>query len=284
MTIFLSIILLLILLSIWFAFYSHRAVDRQGDKMEFTVKTQWVDYDSIRLYGKIYVPQTEGKHPAAIIAHGFTGDHSQMAMYARSLAEKGFVAYVFDFPGGGYNVASTGRDSEHVSIASEQSDLEAALNYIRNRDDVDTDRVYLAGASLGGVVAALTAAAHPDQVRALALLYPAFNIEDDAEEHFTSADQVPAGGVDLFGMTIGRPYYQALLGQDIYKRAARYHGPVLIMHGDRDALVSMSYIERLQKTYDHARLEVIAGGTHEFPGRAGRISVEMIDQFFGDEK
>ena len=43
---------------------------------------------------------------------------------------------------------------------------------------------------------------------------------------------------------------------------ARYHGPVLLVHGDADEAVPIEESIRAAKAYDNARLVVIPGDTH----------------------
>ena len=61
-----------------------------------------------------------------------------------------------------------------MSVLTEKADLEAVLEEVKQWDFVDTGSIYLMGNSQGGLVTALTAAEHKEEIRAVILIYPAF--------------------------------------------------------------------------------------------------------------
>lgn len=101
------------------------------------------------------------------------------------------IVYCFDFCGGGYGNRSDG-DVLEMSIFTEQADLEAVLAMISDREDVDSQNIFLAGASQGGVVSAITAAVNPDK------------------ERFERVEDIPAA-YRIMGMEVGRVYAEDLL-------------------------------------------------------------------------
>lgn len=73
------------------------------------------------------------------------------------------------------------------------------------------------------------------------------------------------GRADLGGLWLGRCFLEDLAGWDIYGRAARFQGRVLLLHGDADPSVPLEASIRYQAIYgDHAELRVIAGADHTF--------------------
>ena len=85
-----------------------------------------------------------------------------------------------------------------MSIFTEQEDLEAVLSMIQNLEYVDTDHIFLLGSSQGGLVSAITAADHRDEIAGAVLLYPAFVLVDDAKERFDRPGDVPETYPHLF--------------------------------------------------------------------------------------
>lgn len=65
-----------------------------------------------------------------------------------------------------------------MSIFTEQTDLEAVMNNQLGQEFVDAENLFLMGISQGGMVSPLTAAVHPETIRGLVLLYPAFCIPE----------------------------------------------------------------------------------------------------------
>lgn len=231
--------------------------------------------DGMHIYGILYLPEGKtGKQPTVIYSHGFGGTNATGTSYARALAERGYVCYCFDFCGGSSASRSDGRTTE-MSIFTEQSDLEAVITAIRQLDYVDTNNLFLLGASQGGMVSAMTAAAHADDIKGLMLLYPAFCIADDARRRFDSLDDVPET-VNLMGMTIGRAYYERLFDFDTYPVITPYTKDVLIIHGDRDGIVPISYSERAVQAYPSATLETMPGSGHGFSGNNRQRATDYI--------
>lgn len=165
-----------------------------------------------------------------------------------------------------------------MSVLTEADDLETVLEDIRRRPDVDPGRVFLFGESQGGFVSTYVAAEHPDEVRGLVLLYPAFVIRHDAE-----AKRLPDGGIperqSVFEMPIGRRYVEDALSFDIYDMMGSYRGPVLVLHGDRDRIVPIAYSERAARTLLSAELVTMEGQGHGFSGRARERATELVLAF-----
>lgn len=230
------------------------------------------------IYGVITVPQNAGdRMPAVIFSHGFGGTHSVGTQYAQALAEKGYVVYCFDFCGGSPSSQSDGSTLE-MSIFTEQADLEAVISMIQGLDYVDSDNLFLMGTSQGGVVSAITGAAHPEEIRGMVLLYPAFVLVDRANELFQSRDEIPDTYYFMW-MDVGRAYFELLLDYDIYREIAAYDKDVLLIHGDADHIVPLSYSEQAIAAYPSAQLKVIPGGGHGFYGEDAQQTISYIQEY-----
>ena len=216
------------------------------------------------IYGVLYRPKGhEGeKLPLVIICHGYNDASWRSLKYAAPLAEAGFVTFCFDFCGGSEASKSTGSPLD-MTLFTEQADLEAVIAEMKELPFVDGENIFLVGASQGGAVVAITAAAHPEEVRGLALIYPAFVLPDMLRNDFASADEIP-DSFEFLSMTVGKAYYETMVDFDIYAAIAPYKRNVLIIHGDADELVPLSYSERALEVYDSAELKVIPGGIHFF--------------------
>lgn len=230
-----------------------------------------------RIYGVLYIPQGAGdKMPAVIFSHGFGGTHAVGSTYAEALAEKGYVVYCFDFCGGSPGSRSDGSTLE-MSLFTEQADLEAVISMVQQLDYVDSDNLFLMGSSQGGAVSAITGAAHPDEIRGMVLLYPAFVMVDEANSLFESVQQIPETYYFMW-MNVGRAYFEPLLDYDIYGAIAAYDRDVLLIHGDADSIVPLEYSQRALQAYPSAELEVIPGAGHGFYGEDAQQAIAcMLD-------
>ena len=252
--------------------------DIRGRAYEYDTQELSVDREGNQIYGVIYVPRDAGgQMPAVIFSHGFGGRYTTGAPYAEALAERGYVVYCFDFCGGAPGSLSSGSTLE-MSVFTEQADLEAVMEMIRGLDYVNSQELFLIGTSQGGAVSAITGAKHEDQVRGMVLLYPAFILAERANELFQSADEMPDTYYFMW-MDVGRAYFEPLIGYDIYADAAGYEKDVLLLHGDQDSIVPLSYSERALEMYPSAELKVIRGAGHGFYGTDEQLAVDYILEY-----
>ena len=226
----------------------------------------------------IYIPQgTEEKMPAVIFSHGFGGNHSVGTQYAEALAEHGYVVYCFDFCGGSSGCRSDGSTLE-MSVFTEQADLEAVIAMMQGLEYVDSENLFLMGTSQGGAVSAITGAAHKEEIRGMVLLYPAFLLAERANELFQSVEEIPDTYFFLW-MEVGRVYFEPLIGYDIYEEIAAHDRDVLMIHGDADSIVPLTYSERALEVYPSSELKVISGGGHGFYGEDARQAIEYMLEY-----
>jgi alpha-beta hydrolase superfamily lysophospholipase len=104
--------------------------------------------------------------PAVLLVHMLTRSHADWDLTAQALNVSGFGVLALDLRGHG---ASEGASN---ALGSMQLDVQTALDWLKTRPDVVTDRLGITGASLGASLAVLAAAADP-AVRSIALLSPA---------------------------------------------------------------------------------------------------------------
>ena len=92
-----------------------------------------------------YIPSRNGA--AAVLIHGSSGNRARVADRARMLARHGYGVLALDLPGNG---ESDGRSSGVGWTA--QPGIEAALDFLSARPEVERDRIAGFGVSLGGEV------------------------------------------------------------------------------------------------------------------------------------
>lgn len=250
---------------------------------EYETQELYAKRDENRIYGVVYVPQDAGeKMPAVIFSHGFGGNYQVGTQYAEAFAAKGYVVYCFDFCGGSPGSRSDGSTLE-MSIFTEQADLEAVIGMVQELSYVDNDNIFLMGTSMGGAVSAITAAAHEDEIQGAILLYPAFVLVDNTNEQFESVEDIP-DTYHLMWMTVGHVFAEDLLDYDIYEAISAYKKDVLLIHGDADGIVPLSYSEKAVEAYDSARLEVLPGAGHGFYGSDAEQAVDWMQEYLEAHK
>lgn len=214
---------------------------------EFTCKR-----GQIQLRGSMFCP-AEGNHfPIAVVSHEFMANRLFTLRYARLLALLGYAAFCFDFSGGCIVGGSQGKTTD-MTVFTEVEDLKAVISYAEAQPYADPNRLLLMGCSQGGLVTALTAAELGNQVEAIVLFYPALSIPDDARKgSMIRAKFDPSNIPDTMRcgpMKPGRGYAESVMELDPFSVIPAYHGDVLLVHGNADDLVDISYSRRAHDAY-----------------------------------
>ena len=227
----------------------------------------WCNRDGMNIYGVMYRPEGAGKVPVVILSHSSSLTHAAMAGYAERLAAEGYAAYCFDFCGGSSESKSDG-STDDMTVFTEMDDLRAVINDVKRLDYVDADRVVLLGSSQGGLVSALLAETMADEVDAMVLFYPAFNIPELVRmfEGFGDFGSMGDWGSSGMGgmMTMSETYVNAIKDYDVWANIGTYPHPVCIVHGTSDIIVPISNSEKAVELYPDAVLHSIEGANHGF--------------------
>ena len=243
-----------------------------------TEKTVIVPHGQKKFYGLLFMPDSAVRPvPLVIGCHGFNGSYSSKLDYARFLAEQGIAFYGFDFYGGS-NTSMSGGTMEEMSVLTEAEDLMAVVCYFRKDPRFDPERIVLWGHSQGGYVASYVAGAHPDWIKAMILLYPAYVIKDHVRDIQRNLGEFPEH-YRQWDCVLGKIYGEDALSHEIYQILETYPGQVLIVHGDQDDMVPIRYSERALKHFPHARWHVMKGAGHGFEGEDRETMKELALSF-----
>lgn len=218
--------------------------------------------DELTVRGCLARPAADGQYPVLIWNRGGFGDKGALTdlsafLVLASTAVWGYVVLATHYRGnkGGEGIEDWGGE-----------DVTDALNMIevaKNLPEADTDRIAIEGASRGGMTT----------YRALAV-----------HDGFTCA-MIHAGITDVERLAEGRPDFQRLLDRqfgdlgelerlDKIRSISAVHiadrfprdCPLLIMHGDNDAVVPLEQsrilAQKLKELGVPHRFEIIKGGTH----------------------
>lgn len=256
------------------------------EEQDYELRTITVDNDGSKIWGQAYIPNKGGsRFPLLIFSHGIGNSYRSGRPYAQALVKEGYAVYVFDFRSGGYGknksdeIDPAAGHNIGMSLRTEVSDLDAVVDAADDWDFVDDDQISLIGESQGGVVTALEAADEPDDFKSVILLYPAFSIEDDIHERFSSESGVPESFMMFGWVTVGRKYATDIWDMDTYKEIDKYKGPVLLLHGTKDSTVDVSYSDRAAKVYDDVEYHRIEGSEHGFRDQYFDEAEGYIDKF-----
>ena len=192
--------------------------------------------DGVALHGW-WIPTPAKRLGHLLFAHGNGGSIADRILHTHLLVDAGFDVLAFDYRGYG---KSDGRPTEEGTYR----DARAARLALLEQDDVDPDRVFYLGESLGGGVVLELATAFPPAGVVLTSTFS--SVRDVAQVHF-------------------RMLPSALI-PDAYPNADRLATlpvPVLIQHGSADELVP---VEQARRNFDAAvrpkQLQIIDGAGH----------------------
>ena len=147
------------------------------------------------------------------------------------------------------------------------------ISQVQQMENVDSDQLFIQGESQGGFVGAYVAAQIPEKIKGLILWYPAFVIPDDAKRRFEENDNT------CFGQQLSPDYNKVAKDIDIFNVITGYKGPVVIIHGESDNCVPISYSEHAEKVYDNVKLIRIPSAGHGFDGKDSQFAREQSIEF-----
>ena len=205
--------------------------------------------------------------PGVVLVHGWESNRARMLPNARFLHAAGFHTLMFDIRGHGENPPET----LPISGGEFGADTLAAVAALRARPEVTS--VAILGHSMGAVGAVLAAAAEPAVAALVATAIPA-HPRLLTRRTFELAGLPIPGPIahPLAWLTMHvylRPRGHRPAGVDALRAVRRYAGPILIVHGTDDELVSPRHAELLGPSARTRRgrrvdLLVITGGRHRW--------------------
>ncbi len=218
---------------------------------------------------KLYENHPNDQVRPLILCHGFTSDMRSVYADAKELMKDGYVCYIFDFCGGGFETISDGNFHSEMTPLTEIDDLNDVVQFVRKDTDVDSNLLTLIGYSQGGFVSAVYASRHPEIIERLILNYPAFCIPDDARKGSMQIIQFDPNNIpDFIGegkMRLNGEYARSVLHFQMYEEIKNYKGNVLLNHGDADEIVPISYSNQAKEVYGECcEYHVLKGAPHGF--------------------
>ncbi|KZL03857.1 MULTISPECIES: alpha/beta fold hydrolase [unclassified Pseudovibrio] len=192
--------------------------------------------------------------PIAILLHGFTGTRDELPVketeegvfsrMARLLAEGGVSSLRIDFRGSG---ESDGK-WEDTTFSGQIKDAVTTIDWVRAQEQFKGTKIALIGWSQGGLVASHAAAVRPD-LDTVVLMAPATNPlvtftglfgMELVSKAMTAEPETPITGSLPWGVetTLKARFYQEMPVTSPLAAMAHYDGPLLVMMGLKDALIT----------------------------------------------
>lgn len=219
----------------------------------------------------------------AVLFHGFLKDcgrepDSLILQLSEALNARGIGTVRVDFDGHGKSDGTL----EGMSVLSELMDAAAVLRYAGSLPGVR--RLFVHGQSQGGVVASMIAGVYHDRIDKLAITAPAATLVDDARAGRLMDGAYDPSAVpdrqDVLGFRVGGFYLRTNQMLPVYEWAARYAGPVCVIHAEGDATVDKQASLRYHEVYANSVLHILPGGNHALQGDVRATVLELVCGFF----
>ena len=168
----------------------------------------------IVLAGSLILPAGDGPHPAAVFLHGSGAEGRWASRFlATKFAEQGVAALIFDKRGVG---DSTG-DWRTATIDDLAHDAAAAVAFLRQTPQIDSNRVGIHGHSQGGTLAPMIAAR--SNAVAFIIASAAAGVPTDSTEIFSILNSVYPNAATSADSANARTYVRELVDVAYHGRA-----------------------------------------------------------------
>ncbi|MCX7679645.1 MAG: alpha/beta hydrolase [Spirochaetes bacterium] len=213
-----------------------------------------------KLSGRLYIPD-EGSKSCVIFCHGLfsSKDGYKITRLVDSIVQAGFSLFTFDFFGAGESEGS----SEDLSILQQVQDCSCAVSFCKEKG---FEELHLFGSSMGALVCLLYAQGNCEKLASISLIAPPLNVRHLFEQvlGIGNLEALSEEGISkVEGVWIKNSFFKEAL-RIIPERAAQsIELPVLIVHGEKDAVVDVSNAYALvQLLKGNRALVVICDGDH----------------------
>jgi pimeloyl-ACP methyl ester carboxylesterase len=189
--------------------------------------------------------------PAIAIVHGWESNRGRSMAHARYLHAAGFHCLVIDVRGHGDNPP----EEMPLNVPEFGADAAAAARWLAARPDVSA--VGLLGHSLGGAGVIVAGASEPAVRAVVALSSPADLVRitretfEMAERHIPRPVATPLAYLTAAVLVVPRRH--SIDDASACVAAARYCGPLLLMHGEDDHAVPVAHLDMIAQAARGAR-------------------------------
>ena len=263
------------------------------DSTKFQALDVTVGSDPFVLGGTLTVPRGRGPFPAAVLIHGSgpqdrdetVGANRVFKDLAEGLASRGVVVLRYEKRTKQYGATMTGVPNIEDEV---MADAVAAVSVLRSRPEVDRNRIFVVGHSLGALLAP-EIGVRSAPVAGVALLAPPgrppwemvvaqLRYLDTPKEELAETERKVAllktgklGDEKL--LNVPQSYWQDWAARDGVAVAKKLARPVLILRGERDYQVAQEDVENWKKGLSgvpNVEVVVLPGLNHLFIQGSGK--------------
>lgn len=231
--------------------------------MDRTIKKVWIDIDKnihdtyfyardgVRL--NAWYVRARGNKPTVIFCHGQGENISLWQNVIKFLADRGYGVFMLEYRG-------HGRSEGHPFESGMYVDLESAIRYLQEQENIRQNNIVLWGRSLGGAIVADVASRK--QFKGVILESTFTNIRDEAK--FIVKTKILESKLKFWRRFSGLMVSSIPMVQkfETDKKIAKIKSPLLIGHSTDDVTVPVQMSFKLKELNKSAKLFISESGSH----------------------
>ena len=254
----------------------------------------WADHDGVRIYYEVH-----GTGPAVTFVHGSGGHHAAWWQQVAALRDD-YTVITLDLRGFG----GTRWDGEHDARAF-PGDILAALDAVAEARG--PDRSVLVGQSIGAAAALRAALRRPDRVAGLVLAHSLGGVRHEELAGLVRADRAAAERLPVLDrlltpeFRVRRPDLAFLFRQmgtfntatmadlrnlnsdgPLLDEVAAAPFPVMLLAGDKDAVLSPATVRRAGELVPGTRVEIVPGAPHSMYWETPDLFNDALRKFLAE--
>jgi len=226
----------------------------------------------------VIIPDGDGPFPAVVMNHGHGGGRQEGGGFARlaeALADAGIMTIRMDFPGSG----DSKEPFTEGYLSNMISDSNASLAYMLEHYPADPDKLGILGYSMGGRIALTIGGTGDSPYKAMGLLAPSANpgkgllmffagSEAEYERLYAeaSSEKGYADYTTQYGQQqqLSKAWFDELLASSPLDAIGNYKGAMLVVHGDKDVVITPEENEAVVAAYPAASIVLVPEADHGY--------------------
>lgn len=236
----------------------------------------------IKIRGKTIAYEMKGKGSPILLVHGWGGSSLSVAKLAAILSKK-YNTIILDLPGFGHSDIPN-RDWGVAEYA------ELLIEFIHA---LKLKNLTYFGHSFGGALGIYIAAKQPQLIRKLILCAPSYKRPSRKVSRIQFLNRlIPARfkltlyriffpGSDISKFPALEHNFRKIVTQDLTSYLHKIKAPTLILWGDKDSYVPVSYAYELKKNIKYSIMKIFNGHFHSIPLKYPELIAKEVEKFIG---
>ena len=171
--------------------------------------------------------------------------------------------------------------------------LDMADDGVALLDHLQIDRAHVVGASMGGMIAQMTASNYPEKTKSLVSIMSSTGaphlsqMSDSDEENFSNIEDIDVAGAEAYGFfpeAMPRQLTAIFKAGDRSNIIRKIKVPTLVQHGENDTLLPVDHGKHTAELIENSQLKVYRDMGHNLPPDVLPLVVEDMIRFFKENE